>query len=156
MSSHSEILFYQPSLKSYFKKLNEEWLNTYYFVTEEDDKILSDPEKIIHEGGCIVFAKLNDEIVGTCALMKEKDHEFEIAKMAVTEKARGKKIGQLMMGVVIEEARKNGAKIISLDTASQLKPAIAIYKKFGFIQTSEERIHPLFKRKTFRMELSLV
>ena len=148
-----EIIPYDPSLKSFFKELNVEWLNKYFFVTDADDHILSNPEKIIDEGGCVFFARLNNEIIGTCALIKESDEEYEIAKMGVTEKAQGKKAGQLLLRAIIEEARKRGAKLISLDTAFRLKAAIALYTKFGFVQTSEERIHPLFKRQTFRMEL---
>ena len=45
---------YHPSLKSFFKELNVEWLSKYYFVTEEDDKLLSDPEKIMNDGGCVL------------------------------------------------------------------------------------------------------
>ena len=151
-----EIVHYEPSLKSHFKELNHEWLNKYFFVTEEDDKILSDPEKIIHDGGCILFVKLNGEIVGTCALIKESDEEYEIAKMAVTEKAQGKKVGYELMQAILNEAKKRGAKIISLDTANRLKAAIHLYKKSGFVQSAEETIHPLFGRMTFRMELRLV
>ncbi len=150
-----EICSYEPSLKTFFKTLNHEWLNKYFFVTEADDKILSDPEKIIREGGCVLFAKLNDEIVGTCALIKVDDKEYEIAKMGVTEKAQGKNVGYELLQVILKEAKNRGAKIISLDTAKQLKAAIGLYQKFGFVQTSEEETHPLFGRTTFRMELRL-
>ncbi len=154
-TNNIEIIFYEPSLKAYFKTLNHEWLNKYFFVTEADDKILSDPEKIIREGGCVLFAKLDNEIVGTCALIKESDETYEIAKMGVTEKVRGKKVGYELMKSILKEAKNRGAKIISLDTAKPLKPAIGLYQKFGFVQTSEEETHPLFGRTTFRMELRL-
>jgi len=153
--SYIEILFYDPSLKSYFKTLNYEWLNKYFFVTEEDDKILSEPEKIIDEGGCIIFAKFQGEICGTCALIKETEEEYEIAKMAVIEKAQGQGIGFCLLKAIIEEAKKRKARIISLETANPLKAAISLYKKFGFLQTTEEREHPLFGRKTFKMELEV-
>ena len=149
------IIPFTPELKSKFKDLNVEWLCKYYFVTEADDRILSNPEKIIDEGGAVLFASLHDEIIGTCALIKVSENEYEIAKMGVTEKARGMKAGQLLLQAIIEEAKRKRAKLISLDTAFKLNAAIALYTKFGFIQTSEERIHPEFKRQTFRMELSL-
>jgi GNAT superfamily N-acetyltransferase len=88
-------------------------------------------------------------------LMKESDVELGLAKMGVTESAQGKKIGQHLLRVAIEEAKRRGAKLISLDTAYKLETAIHIYKKFGFVQTSEEVIHGRFGRKTFRMELQL-
>jgi len=36
------------------------------------------------------MARYNREIVGTCALIKTDDDTYELAKMAVTERARGK------------------------------------------------------------------
>src|SRR5258705_12686036 len=88
----------QPELLSkYFIQLNHEWLNKYYFVTEEDDKLLSDPERIIQDGGCILFAKFHNEIVGTCALIKINNREYEIAKMGVSEKAQGKGAGNALL-----------------------------------------------------------
>lgn len=154
-SSQPEIVFYESSLKPFFKSLNYEWLNKYFSVTEEDEKILSDPEKIIENGGCVIFARLKDEIVGTCALVKKSNDEYEIAKMGVTEEARRKKVGLELLDAIIKEAKGRDAKIVSLETAKPLKAAISLYKKFGFVQTSEEETHPIFKRKTFRMELKL-
>ena len=149
------IVYYEPTLKPLFKSLNHEWLDKYFTVTEEDDKILSDPEKIIRDGGCVIFASLQDEIVGTCALIKKTDSEYEIAKMGVTKRAQGRKVGQCLLNEIINEAKKRNAKIVSLETAISLKAAISLYEKFGFSRTSEEETHPLFNRKTFRMELKL-
>jgi putative acetyltransferase len=150
-----DIIPFEPPLKEYFKTLNHEWLNTYFYITEEDNKILSDPEKIIRDGGCVLFSRLDNEIVGTCALIKESNTEYEVAKMAVTKKAQGKNVGSEMMKAILYEAKNRNAKLVSLDTANRLTAAIHLYKKFGFKQTGEERIHPLFGRKTFRMELKL-
>jgi hypothetical protein len=60
-------------------------------MEESDEKILNDPEKyILAKGGFIFMAELNDEIVGTCALLKIDDDTFELAKMAVINKAKEK------------------------------------------------------------------
>jgi putative acetyltransferase len=150
-----QIIQYESGYKHFFRDLNYEWLNKYFSVTAEDDKILSDPEKIIENGGCILFAIYMSEVVGTCALIKESPEAYEIAKMAVTEKAQGKKIGWHLLNAIIEEARIRGARILELDTARKLEAAIALYKKAGFVQSAGERIHPDFGRTTFRMELKL-
>jgi len=47
------------------------------------------------------MARYNREIVGTCALIKTDDDTYELAKMAVTERARGKNIGWLLGQAVI-------------------------------------------------------
>jgi len=56
-----------------------------------DHQSLNHPsEKILQPGGHILMARYNREIVGTCALIKTDDDTYELAKMAVTERARGK------------------------------------------------------------------
>jgi putative acetyltransferase len=146
---------YAPGLKSYFKVLNVEWLESYFSVTEEDDRMLSSPEEIIKNGGRILFVALNDRIVGTCALIRENKDVVELAKMGVTGTARGKGAGDFLLKAAIDEAIKMGAKILSLETASVLEPAISLYSKNGFVRVGVEHIHPQFGRKTFRMEKKL-
>lgn len=155
MDFQFKLVPYDPSLKMYFKVLNVEWLESYFSVTDEDHKILSQPEKIIEEDGSVLFVSMNDRIVGTCALIREDEHTIELAKMGVTQTARGKGAGDFLLKAAIEEARKKGAHILSLETASVLEPAIGLYTKYGFRKVGEEHIHPLFGRKTFRMELVL-
>ena len=149
------IINFEQKYRSYFQSLNEEWLNKYYFVSESDLELLSNPEKLISEGGFVFFALLNNDVVGTCALIPNGETCFEIIKMAVSEHSQNYGIGSLLMETCIEFAKENGADKITLETAVPLKAAIHLYKKFGFIQTSEEYTHPVFKRITFLMELKL-
>jgi len=58
------------------------------------------------------MARYNREIVGTCALIKTDDDTYELAKMAVTERARGKNIGWLLGRLLM--FRKLGAKKVFL------------------------------------------
>ncbi len=147
-----KIVPYSISLKSYFKVLNVEWLESYFSVTEADLKILSSPEVIIEKGGSVLFVSMNDRIVGTCALIKENDHTFELIKMGVTPTARGKHVGDFLLKAAIEEARLKGGKLIWLETAALLEAAVGLYKKYGFVQVGGEEVHPMFGRITFRME----
>ncbi len=150
-----QIVEFKKELRDHFRELNEEWLNEYYFVTDSDIEILSNPEKIIADGGLIFFA-LEDEIVlGTVGLVKHENDSYEIIKMGVQKTAQNKGIGSLLMNACIETALKNMATKLTLETAVPLKAAIHLYKKFGFIQTSDEYTHPIFKRTTFTMELNL-
>jgi ribosomal protein S18 acetylase RimI-like enzyme len=150
-----KLLPYSPELKSYFKVLNVEWLESYFSVTEEDDRLLSHPEDIIKEDGEILFVTMNERIVGTCALVWEGTDTMELIKMGVTHSARGKGAGDFLLTNAEEIARNKGAKILFLETAAVLEPAIGLYQKHGFKKTGEEHIHPKFGRKTFRMERKL-
>ena len=128
-----EIIDYQSQYKEAFKLLNYEWLEKYFYVEKIDSDILSEPEQhIIKKGGYIFFAKHNDDIVGTSALIKHKDEGFELTKMAVTEKYQGLKIGEKLALAAINKARALGQKSIFLETNSKLLPAIKLYKKLGF------------------------
>jgi hypothetical protein len=57
-----------------FYNLNIEWLKTFFYVEPYDDEVLSKPETyIVNKGGHIFFAKLDNQIVGTVALIPTKE-----------------------------------------------------------------------------------
>ncbi len=150
-----QIIPYHPSLAPWFKKLNMEWLEHYYYVTEEDLLILDHPEKIIASGGEILFAKYKDEIIGTAALNKISDQVVELIKMGVSAHMQGFGAGKKLLDAIISLAVKMKFEKIILETATPLNAAISLYKKSGFIQTSGEELHPVFGRITFKMEKNL-
>ena len=150
-----EILSYNPRYNNYFKTLNYEWLNRYFEVEPEDEKILSNPEKeIIKKGGEIFFARINGEIIGTCAAVKIDKTTYELAKMAVTEKAKGLQAGKKLALAVIGFAWSKKAKYVTLLTNSKLAPAINLYKSLGF-EIVPGKDDNSYKRKVFRMTLEL-
>jgi DNA-binding MarR family transcriptional regulator/N-acetylglutamate synthase-like GNAT family acetyltransferase len=150
-----EIVRYSPAFKNDFLRLNYEWLNKYFTVEEEDKKILANPEEvIINKGGEIFFARIENEIVGTCAAIKHDKSIYELAKMAVTEKAQGKQAGKKLSFAVIGFAYSKGAKSVILDTNSNLQSAINLYDSLGF-KTIPGIVNTNYTRPTFRMKLEL-
>ena len=85
------------------------------------------------KGGAIKFAKLDDKVVGTCGLIYKGDDEYQVTKMAVSSECQGKGIGKKILEEMIKEAKRRGARRISLYTNSLLQSAIHIYQKFGFV-----------------------
>lgn len=139
------ILNYTDEFRIYFKKLNYEWLNCYFAVEPYDEKILSNPEEeIVKKGGEILFAELNSEIVGTCALVKIDEFTYELCKMAVKESQRGKQIGRKLLDAAMEKAKSKGVKRLVLITDPILKDAVALYRKNGFKMLSEN--HTLLEK----------
>ncbi|TJY33989.1 GNAT family N-acetyltransferase [Pontimicrobium aquaticum] len=138
-----------------FYDLNIEWLNTYFYVEPIDEEVLSKPEKyIIDKGGYIFFAKLNNDVVGTVALMPTKTKNlFELTKMAVSPKHRGLKIGQQLMQHCINFAKTNNFKGLMLYSNTKLENAIYIYKKFGFKEIPVEDNSP-YVRSDIKMALN--
>ena len=155
-SKNVQIVDYESKYRSAFKSLNEEWISTYFEVEEVDRKALDNPEEyILDKGGKIVVALYNNEAVGVCALVKmdNEEHDFEMAKMAVSPKMQGKSIGWLLGQAVISKARASGASKIYLESNTMLKPAINLYHKLGF-QKITGKPSP-YKRVNIYMELDL-
>ncbi|MBD2093165.1 GNAT family N-acetyltransferase [Microcoleus sp. FACHB-1515] len=149
-----EIIDYSPAFHDDFKRLNYEWIENYFKLEEADHQSLDRPEqKILNSGGHIHMALSNGEAVGTCALIKMNDDTYELAKMAVTEKARGKGIGWLLGQAAIQKAREFGAKTVYLESNTVLEPAINLYQKLGFRKIVGQPSP--YKRCNIQMELKL-
>ncbi len=150
-----EIVPFKNEYAPHFYDLNIEWLKTFFYVEPYDDEVLSNPDKyIINKGGHIFFAKLNNEIIGTVALMPMKENAaFELTKMAVSPKHRGHKTGQHLMQKCIDFAKKNNFNKLILYSNTKLENAIYIYKKYGFVEISVEKDCP-YKRCNIKMELN--
>ena len=151
-----QIVDYSPIYKSAFADLNKEWISKYFKMEEADYKALDNADEyIIQNGGYILVALLNEEPIGVCALIKMNDplYDFELAKMAVSPKAQGKKIGWLLGEAVKEKAKQIGAKKLYLESNTILIPAINLYRKLGFVEVFG-RPTP-YERCNIQMELTL-
>jgi len=150
------IINFKPEYSNHFYNLNVEWLKTFFYVEPYDEEVLGNPSKyIIDKGGYIFFAELNNEIIGTVALMPTKDNsEFELTKMAVSPNKRGLKIGQKLMKHCIDFSKNNNLNSLILYSSRKLENAIYIYRKFGFKEIPVEENCP-YKRCNIKMELIL-
>lgn len=151
-----DIIAFENTYAKHFYNLNIEWLKTFFYVEPFDEEVLSKPDVyIINKGGFIFFAKLDDTIVGTVALMPTKaERVFELTKMAVSPKRRGYKIGQQLMQYCIDFAKSNHFKGLMLYSNTKLENAIYIYKKYGFVEVPLEPNSP-YVRSDIKMELEL-
>src|SRR5262249_3957766 len=136
-----QILDFDPTYIDHFRKLNEAWIRKYFFLEQADRAILSNPEKIIADGGAIFFARLAEKITGTAALVKVEESTFEIAKMAVAEDYQGMGIGRMLLDACIERAKASNATCVTLETNTILTSAVQLYKKAGFKSVPLEDSH---------------
>lgn len=150
-----KIVPYNKKYKEDFKRLNIEWLQKFFTVEPADEKMLSSPEKeIIRNGGEIFFALLENEVAGTCAVLKVDQATFELAKMAVKEKAQGKQIGKKLCLTAIGFAISKKAEKIVLDTNNKLETAVNLYRSLGFLAVPHQYDNK-YNRDLLRMELNL-
>ena len=155
MNEDTSILYFDNTLAKEFTNLNYEWLEKYFVIEPHDTEMLENPKTyIIDKGGEILFAKVNDTIVGTVALIKISDNYYELAKMAVTEQFQGKKIGTLLLEAVITYAQEHDIKTLMLESNRTLKAALHLYQKIGFIEIPTDPNSP-YDRADIKMELHL-
>jgi putative acetyltransferase len=150
----TEIILYRDEWKDAFKQLNLEWLVKYNLCEEADLIVLNDPQgKITDAGGVIYLAKVDDDIAGTAALIPEHDGVYELAKMSVGEQWQGRGISKMLLEKCLEWAKQNHAKKIELFSNSQLKTALGLYEKYGFVYI-DVKDSP-FATADIKMELAL-
>ncbi len=152
-SSVLEIIDYRPEHQPWFEKFNREWIEEQFWMEHIDTAVLQNPEKyIINKGGAILVASFNKEIAGTVGLKLNDDGIFEFTKMAVDKKFRGLKIGQALAEAAIQKAKKLNAEKIILYSNTKQVPAIALYRKLGFVEIANDG---LYERGNIKMELTL-
>lgn len=97
------------------------------------DKDLDDIEGF-YAGGIFDVLVLGDDIIGTVGLKPEHDGVFELRKMYLKNKFRGRGYGGRLLKHAIARAKELGARRIELQTARVLEEAIGLYEKFGFVR----------------------
>jgi N-acetylglutamate synthase-like GNAT family acetyltransferase/predicted transcriptional regulator len=128
-----QVVDYTPKYQPAFKQLNEEWITQYFKMEATDYKSLDHTDEyILNKGGHIFMALYKNEPVGACALIKMEGNMYEVAKMAVSPKAKGKGIGFILGQACITKAKELGAQKLYLESNTILKPAINLYHKLGF------------------------
>jgi putative acetyltransferase len=153
--SGPRVVPYREEFGAAFDALNREWIEQYFTLEPADREVLSDPRgKIVDTGGQVFFVVERGEILGTCAMLRHSAEEYEIAKMAVAARARGRGFGDLLMDACIAFARERQAHRVIIVSNTVLEPAIRLYRKHGFVQV------PLagdarYKRANIRLEMEL-
>ncbi|OJJ19336.1 hypothetical protein BKI52_21220 [marine bacterium AO1-C] len=151
-----KIVDFQPSYQPHFAQLNYEWISRYFKVEPHDQELLDHPQReIIDKGGYICFAELNGEIVGTCGLYKLREGVYELIKMAVDDKARGRQVGKKIGLHVLEAAKQMGAHRVELQSNTVLKPAINLYRKLGFTEAKMDETSKDYARSNILMIIDL-
>ncbi len=142
---------HKPKLGLYFKTLNEEWLQRLFVVEPIDQQVLSNPQAIVDHGGEIIYALIDEQVIGCVALKHHGQAVFELTKMAVTAAYQAQGIGAILMQRCIEEFHHMNGKKLYLESHSSLKPAIKLYQRWGFVSMP----HPFaseYQRSDFYME----
>ena len=101
-----------------------------------------------HEvAGCIALTDISENI--STALNGAADASTmlstvcEMKRLYVRPQFRKHKIGKAMVEQLMKDAEKLGYTTMKLDTLQKLKPAIILYKQYGFTETTAYYENPL-------------
>jgi len=150
------IVEYEDKYAQTFERLNKEWIEKYFKLEEKDILSLEHPkEYILDKGGKIFIALYENKPAGVCALLKSEDEEYdyEIVKMAVDEKYRGKGIGLALGEKSIDIAKQLGSKKLFIESNTILESAINLYEKLGFKKIAG--YSSPYERSNIQMQLDL-
>lgn len=97
------------------------------------------PDAWTSHGGAFFVAEAAGALVGTAAVERLADGDFELQKMFLAPAARGHGVGRRLLDACLGVARAKGAHRVVLDTANQMTAAIAFYEKAGFVRDDSVR-----------------
>jgi putative acetyltransferase len=106
------------------------------------DADLEDLEKSYWENGGVFRVVLSGDgsIIGCAGLFGVSATEAELRKMYLLRVARGRGLGRRLLNQLIADARRLGYRRVTLETASVLAEAIALYRSAGFSPVPRERL----------------
>lgn len=93
--------------------------------------------------GRLYLVYCDEELAGCIGLRKIDNQNCEMKLLYVRPKFRGRKVGNLLVEKIIDDAKKIGYSHMLLDTLPFLKSAIHMYKKYGFYEIDSYNDSPM-------------
>lgn len=88
-------------------------------------------------GGWFEILETGEQLVGTIGMYPLSGEAIELRKMYFHPEIRGQGLGKALLARAILQAQQAGFDSIELETATALRAARALYRKFGFEQTAQ-------------------
>ena len=106
----------------------------------------SDVEKLEEEylnasGEFIVLIKA-EKIIGFFALLPSANNQVELKRLYLTTNERGQGLGKYLLKLALDTATQSGYHRMHLETTSRFFQAVALYRKFGFINNVDAKPAP--------------
>jgi GNAT superfamily N-acetyltransferase len=129
----TQIIPFTAELQPYFESINKAWVTQYFTLEPFDIEQLEHPEKtIISKGGAILFAKMDEEVIGTVGLIPINESTCEMIKMGVAPSAQEKGVGFQLGIAILDMAKEMGFSKMVLYSNTRLAAALHLYQKLGF------------------------
>ena len=93
-------------------------------------------------GGDFSVLLEGDEIIGTVALFNLGKEACELRKMYLDPDFRRRGLGKQLLDYSLVKARELGFSRVTLETATELKEAVALYESYGFEPFEPDHLAP--------------
>jgi putative acetyltransferase len=130
------------------------WLGMDLSFQDFDREMETLPDLYNTERGGLFIAYLNGQPVGVAGLRKFGENDGEVKRMFVKPEARTRGIGRLLLAKCIETAQQLHYISLKLDTSDEMKTAINLYEKMGFVEIPAYRFNPHESARYFALDLT--
>lgn len=121
-----------PGIVALLRDVLDEFELAFGAGSETDEQVQNLPASYAEHGGAFWVAESDTfELLGTCGIFPLGDETFELRKMYLNPRVRGRRIGKALFDVAVAWLRERNAKRIVLDTTEQMTAAIAFYEQNG-------------------------
>ncbi len=93
-------------------------------------------------GAFYVLEAADDSIIGAYGLYRVASDTCELRKMYLRRDQRGRGYGKHLLDDALARAKELGFARVTLETASVLKEAIALYERYGFVPYQGDHLSP--------------
>lgn len=105
-----------------------------------DKDLDSIEESYFSNNGFFGVIEVESVIVATVGLHRVDENTCELRKMYSLPSQRGKGLGKRILEFALSKAKELGYSRVVLETASPLKEAIGLYRKYGFREFNPEHL----------------
>ena len=132
---------------------NDESFKEYLDIQNYDEEMEHLEMKYGRPYGRLYLIYCDEKLAGCVGLRKIDNQNCEMKRLYIRPEFRGKKLGNILVERIIEDAKKIGYSYMLLDTLPFLQNAIHIYKKSGFYEIESYNDSPMDTSIYMRLDL---
>lgn len=132
---------------------NDESFKKYLDIQNYDEEIEHLEMKYGMPYGRLYLIYYDERLAGCIGLRKIDNQNCEMKRLYIRPELRGKKLANVLVEKIIEDAKKIGYSYMLLDTLPFLQSAIHIYKEFGFYEIESYNDSPMDSSIYMRLDL---
>lgn len=128
-----KIIPFEEKYRQDFIDFNTDWIESNFgFLEDHDREAFEKIDEEIASGGMIFFAVENDIALAACMTVPMEGSTWEICKLGSNKNFPHKGAGSAVFEAAMKWALDHGADRLFILSNSSLKPALHIYRKYGF------------------------